>query len=269
MTWIAAAQPPFLAAVLAWSGGVKTAGRDARGKVAGTALHRLLGGRFAAPAYVALGIAEALLAFFLVATPGRLPALASALTAVGFLVYLTYSAVSVPEASCGCLGAGHTRVSWRGFARAGLMLAASVAAATSGVAWWTGLRPVGSTLLLAAEAAAFVALSAELDRYWLTPLRRAYAEVTHPLAGAPDVVPLQASIGLLLRSEAYKSVAPLLASDVLEHWEADGDWRILTYAVRFQGRAATAVFAVPLGIGGEPATVRVTIVDEEEVLAGV
>jgi len=47
-------------------------------------------------------------------------------------------------------------------------------------------------LVVVAEAALFIALSAELDHLWLYPLRRLRVRVRRPLAGVPDVVPLQA-----------------------------------------------------------------------------
>ena len=266
MTWTAALQPLFLAAVFGWSGAAKlTAGRDLRGRVAGTALHRLLGGKKALAAYVAVGAAESALAAWLVVLPARAPSVAAALLSTGFLGYLGYAVRSAPESSCGCLGGGQTPVSWRGFARALLLLAAALVAATRATGWWTGPHPaVASTLLLAAEAAAFVALSSELDRFWLTPLRRLRVRLTHPLAGAPDVLPLQATVSLLLRSDAYRLASPVLTSDVRETWDEDV-WRILCYTARVDGRPATAVFAVPLA-GSDPEQVRVSIVHEEDMV---
>lgn len=266
MTWTAAIQPLFLAVVFGWSGVAKLmAGRDLRGQVAGTALHRLLGGRKALAAYLAVGVTEVALAAALLGLAARAPSLAAALLSVGFVGYLGYAVRSAPESSCGCLGAGQAPVSWRGFARALLLLTAAVVGATRAAAWWIGPRPaVATCALLAAEAAAFVGLSPELDRLWLTPLRRLHVRLTHPLAGAPDVVPLQATVSLLLRSDAYRRAAPLLTSDVRETWDAD-DWRILCYTARADGRTATAVFAVPLA-GSDPDRVRVSIVHEEDLV---
>jgi hypothetical protein len=263
MTWMAAAQPLFLAVVLAWSGRLKLVGGDIRHRAEKTALHRLLGDRWAVPAYLTVGGVEIALALALLATPGRPAPIAAAALAIGFLGYLGYAATAAPEASCGCMGAGRAPVSRRGVARAGLMLLAAVAAAVPGVAWWSAIRPASGALLVA-EAAAMVALSPELDRHWLVPLRRLRVRLTHPLAGAPDAVPLHATVTRLQRSAAYRRVAPLLSSDVREHWDVDG-WRIVCYAARHDDRPATAVFAVPLR-PDEPAEVRVSIVDEEAAL---
>ncbi|GAA1980833.1 MauE/DoxX family redox-associated membrane protein [Catenulispora subtropica] len=270
MTWTAQAQPLFLAGVLGWSGLAKTVGGDPRGRVAGTALHRLLGARLAPAAYLALGAGEALLALALLVAPGRPTALAAAALACGFLGYLGYAVVATPQASCGCLGKKKAKLSWRAFARAGLLLAAAVVAAVDKAPqWWQSPPLTPLALLLLAETALFVMLSAELDRLWLTPLRRLRVRVTRPLSGAPDEVPLQATLSALVRSPAYREASPWLASDVLEHWDADG-WRILVYGARLPDRRATAVFAVPLegferAVGPDLDAIRVTLVDEAEV----
>src|SRR4051812_40657335 len=179
MTWTAQAQPLFLAGVLGWSGLAKALGGDPHSRVAGTALHRLLGGRLAADAYVALGIGEAVLALALLVAPGRPVALAAVALTVGFLGYLTYAAIATPQASCGCLGAKKVRLSWRAFARAGLLLTAALVAAAGAPAWWQSPPLPALFLLLAGEAALFVALSVELDRLWLIPLRRLRVKVAH------------------------------------------------------------------------------------------
>ncbi|NUP53929.1 MAG: hypothetical protein HOW97_42415, partial [Catenulispora sp.] len=88
MTWTAQAQPLFLAGVFGWSGLAKTVGTvgfgggfggtgsgggdgGVRSRVAGTALHRLLGARLAPAAYLTLGAVEALTALALLVAPGR------------------------------------------------------------------------------------------------------------------------------------------------------------------------------------------------------
>ncbi|MFD0820098.1 hypothetical protein ACFQ0D_17710, partial [Micromonospora zhanjiangensis] len=115
----------------------------------------------------------------------------------------------------------------------------------------------GAVLLV--EAAAVVVLSAELDPVWLLPLRRFRAALTHPLRGGSGV-PLLFAVQQLQQSAAYRRVAHLLSSDVLEHWDDEG-WRMVGYAARYQGRTATAVFVVPLRTY-QPDAVRVAVVDE-------
>lgn len=80
-------------------------------------------------------------------------------------------------------------------------------------------------------------------------------------AGSFDV-PLASTIQQLLRSPAYRSVGELLRSDVLDHWD-EGEWRLLIYTAVYDGRQATAVFAVPL-LRYEPDAVKVAGVDEEQ-----
>ena len=63
------------------------------------------------------------------------------------------------------------------------------------------------------------------------------------------------------RSGVHRRVAAIISSDVLDHWD-EGDWRIVTYAARYDDRPASAVFAVPR-LRYEPGAVRVAIVDEE------
>ncbi|MFF5073456.1 hypothetical protein ACFY2R_20225 [Micromonospora olivasterospora] len=75
---------------------------------------------------------------------------------------------------------------------------------------------------------ACAALSPELDRRWLLPLRQLRVRLTHPLRGGSGV-PLLASVQQLQLSEAYRRVAPLLRSDVQEHWD-DGEWRFVGHA---------------------------------------
>ncbi|PSK62762.1 hypothetical protein B0E53_05337 [Micromonospora sp. MH33] len=120
-------------------------------------------------------------------------------------------------------------------------------------------RPIAGGAVLLAEAAAVVALSPELDAAWLLPLRRLRARLTNPLRGGSGL-PLLATVQQVQLSDSYRRVAPLLRSDVREHWN-DGDWRFVGHAARYQGRPATAVFAVPL-VDDEPEAVRVAIVDD-------
>lgn len=263
MTWIAQAQPLFLAGVFGWSGTSKTFGGGILGRVAGSALHRLLGGRLAPVAYFTLGVAEITLALALLVAPGTPSAGSAAVLSGGFIAYLGYAAVATPQASCGCLGKKKVRQSWRGFARAGLLMAAAIVAATGAPAWWHQPPVFSTILLLLAEAALLVTLSAELDHLWLYPLRRLRVRLTHPLAGAPDAVPLQATVTILVRSPVWRDTWHLLASDILEHWDAD-DHRILVYTARTAEGPATAVFAVPLS--GDAEGIRFTLVQEEDML---
>lgn len=220
-----------------------------RAQAGRTALARLTGPARAVPALLLVGLAELAVAAALLAPPlHRVDGVAAALLSAGFLAYLAYARVAAPASSCGCLGTHSRPVDLRAFARAGLLLAASLLAATA---------PAGPALpaVIMLEAVVLLALSAELDRYWLTPLRRLLVRVRRPLAIPPPAdVPLETSLHLLRRSLAYCSASAQLSSDVLESWDEDG-----TRFVVYGARGRTAVFAVPLA-GDDPADVRVALV---------
>ncbi|MGH3660953.1 MAG: MauE/DoxX family redox-associated membrane protein [Micromonosporaceae bacterium] len=268
--WIASLQPVLIAAVLGWAGVIKLRGST---QARQTAVARLVGeGRASATlrlvGAVELGVAAALLLpLGHVAAPG-----ASALLSVGFLGYLGYARVVAPDSSCGCMSSRSERITWRAFARAGFLLVASLISVAGfagwlggeSAGWWLSAAagaPVAAVMVLVGEALLFGALSPEFDRHWLRPLRQLKVRLTHPLANLPHQVPLASTVTQLELSDAYRRVGTLITSDVQDSWD-EGDWRIVCYRARVaEGRAATAVFAVPLH-AEDPAAVRATLVDE-------
>ncbi|MET7803996.1 MauE/DoxX family redox-associated membrane protein [Micromonospora chersina] len=259
---IAALQPLVVGAVLIWSARVKLLNRHAATVARRSALAPLLGEGRALPAYRLLGGVELILGALLVLPPAlRLEAAVATALAVGFLGYLTYARRTAPTSSCGCLSSRPTPVSGRSLGRAALLVAAAGLATLAPGGWPAALadRPLAAGATLLAEAAAMVALSPELDAAWLLPLRRLRARLTNPLRGGSGL-PLLATVQQVQLSDSYRRVAPLLRSDVREHWD-DGEWRFVGHAARYQGRPATAVFAVPL-VDGEPEAVRVAVVDD-------
>ncbi|MFI6602045.1 MauE/DoxX family redox-associated membrane protein [Nonomuraea sp. NPDC050536] len=257
MQGIAALQPYVIAVFLAWAGLAKLSSRGHPDK---TALARLVGPARAVPALRLVALAELAVAGVLVLPPHEVwEGTAAAALSAGFVGYLVYARVNAPASSCGCLGSHATPLNRRAFLRAGLLLAMSVAAVWAGPlrvsAWLAGLG--------VAEVAVLLGLSAELDRYWLTPLRRLIVRIRKPLAMAPGGFPppLEASLRQLYRSPAYCSVSRWLSSDVQDAWDEDGS-RYVSYAVG--GR--TAVFAIPLW-ETDPSLVRVAVVDEPEMAA--
>jgi hypothetical protein len=259
---IEAVQPPLLGGVLFWAAGVKLFGRHGAEGARRTALAPLLGPARALPAYRLLGGVELIIGTLLVLTPApTVAAVAATGLAACFLGYLVYARRVAPESSCGCLSSrGTDPVSWRSFARGGLLVLAGLLA-TQATGYWRELvvtRPLAPAALLA-EAVAVVMLSPELDRSWLVPLRHFRERLPRPIFGRSGVVLLR-SVQQLQESRAYRSVAGLLHSDVLEHWDEE-EWRIVCYNARYQGRPATAAFAVPL-LRYDPDAVRVALVDE-------
>ncbi|HEU4948434.1 MAG TPA: MauE/DoxX family redox-associated membrane protein [Kribbella sp.] len=263
---VAALQALVIGVVLVWSSYGKLVGPLVAARARRTALASLVGERFATPAFRTVGGVEWVIGAALLVPPlWTIEAVAVTALAVGFLGYLTYALVVAPESSCGCMGSAAAPVSWRSTSRAGLLLAAAILALTADGGWWSAVadRPVAAAVAVLLEATLFVALSAELDRHWLMPLRRLRVRLTHPLAGTASFdVPLASTQQQLLRSGAYRSVSDLLRSDVRDHWD-EGEWRFVSYTATYDGRSATAVFAVPR-LRYEPEDVRVAIVDEEK-----
>lgn len=264
MDTLIALQPLLLGALLGWAGLGKTFGRYTAERARRTALSRLLGQRHAPAAYRATGVVELLVAAALL-TPASWrwePVAVSALT-ICFLAFLGYTRLAAPDSSCGCLGTTAAPVSSRTLARAVLLVAGAGSIFLADQAWTAAAaeRPMLCAVFGVSELAAFVGLSAELDRWWLFPLRRLRLRIAHPLTDRASHTPLASTVQQAQRSPAYRSLGGSVRSDVLDHWD-EGDWRFLTYAVTTAGEPATAVFAVPLD-RYDPEAVRVAVVDED------
>ncbi|MGH8793715.1 MAG: MauE/DoxX family redox-associated membrane protein, partial [Stackebrandtia sp.] len=192
-------------------------------------------------------------------------AAAAALLGVGFVGYLVYARKVAPESSCGCMSAKHIPISWRGFGRAAWVAVAGATAIAATQSWPGAIAesPWAAAAALLGETALFVGLSPEFDSVWLIPLRRAKVRLTNPLYGGGDAstVPLQDSVTRLHLSVPYQKTFPLLRTDVREYWD-EGEWRVICYGARVDGRQATAVFAVPLR-RDHPEQIRVALVDED------
>jgi hypothetical protein len=266
LEWPASVQPLFIGGTLLWSGGLKCFGRSARRSAERSALASLVGERRALPAYRLTGAVELALAAVLLVPPAfSAESAAAAVLGVGFLAYLAYARIAAPDSSCGCLSKKRTPVTWRSFARAGLVLVAALVGTQAGVWWGRGLadRPLTAVLLMAllvAEVALLVAVSPEGDRLWLLPLRRLRIRMKHPLADRSFEMPLESSLQQLLASPAYRQVSALIKSGLRETWDEE-DMRVLCYTAEYEGTTATAVFAVPLR-HYRPEDVRVALVDE-------
>lgn len=262
LEWPASVQPLFIGGTLLWSGGLKGFGRSARRSAERSALASLVGEERALPAYRLTGAVELALAAVLLIPPAFFAESAgAAVLGVGFLAYLAYAKIAAPDSSCGCLSKKRMPVTWRSFARAGLMLVAALVGTQAGVWWGRGLtdRPL-TAVLLVAEVVVLVALSPEADRLWLLPLRRLRIRMNHPLAERSFEMPLESSLQQLLASPAYQQVSALIKSGLRESWDED-DMRVLCYTAEYEGRNTTAVFAVPL-LHYRPEDVRVALVDE-------
>jgi len=264
MSYWLAVQAPLVGGVLLWAASMKLLGRAAPIAARRSALSRLVGKDRALAAYRAVGWVELAVGASLLLPPAYPAETVAALAlCTGMVGYLTYARLVAPESSCGCLAALQAPVRWRTFARAGLLVLASAAAAVS-LGWWGSIildRPFATVGILLAEALLVVVLSPELDARWLHPLRRWRLRLRHPLAGRAFEIPLESTVQQLHKSDAYRSVVELLRSDLLDSWD-DGEWRILAYSARRDSGPATAVFAVPR-LRYSPELVRVALVDDE------
>lgn len=260
-----AVQQVLLGGVLVWASGFKLVWRNAPAAARRSALKRLVGAERVVGAYRAVGVVELVVGLLLLAPPVLVvEAWLAVGLSVGMLGYLGYARVKAPGSSCGCLGEKHAPVGWRSLSRSVLMIAAG-AVAVGAVAWWPSAivdSPFATVGLLVVEVALLVALSPELDRRWLIPLRRWRVRLRHPLAAQSFEVPLDSSVQQLIKSDAYRTVSAQLRSDLLDHWD-EGEWRILTYSARAEDGPATAVFAVPR-LDYRPADVRVALVPDAE-----
>lgn len=273
--------PLVCGVLLAVTGAGKLFGRRTAQLAANTVLVRVLNdGRRAAIALRTVGAAELAVAAALLAAPdATVPGIATAALGCGFVAYLGYAKATAPESSCGCSARAEGPIGVRSFARAGLVVLGGAAAATADRAWWTQVhqRPGASAAVVAAAAAVVFAVSADLDRLWLLPLRRLRIRLFgHPLAsGSGERVPVDASVELLERSLAWQAASPLVRSALLDHWDDEG-WRVLRYSGVFQqperdARPVSVLFALDhaatIDTMPDPA-VRVTVVDDltEEVV---
>lgn len=258
MGTVLAAQQAVVGGVLLWASWFKLLHRNAALAARRSALARLVGKGRVVGAYRVVGVTEAVIGLSLLVLP--VTGYAAAALFAGMLGYLAYGKLKAPDSSCGCLGEQHTPVRGRGFVRAAVLLVLSVLAATTTGSWLDS--PLATLGVLVVEVAVVVALSPELDRRWLIPLRRWRVRRRHPLAGHTVAVPLESTVQQLWKSAAYRSAVEQLTSDVLDHWD-EGDWRLLTYAARTASGPVTAVFAVPL-LAYAPDEVRVALVPTDE-----
>jgi hypothetical protein len=264
--------PLVLGSLLGWSGSAKLPRHRAARQAAGSALEHILPGPRAVLALRAVGVAEVALAAVLLLRPLS-PAGAAGTAALGacFLGYLGYARVTVPESSCGCTSARQEPVTWRSFARAGLVAAGGACCGLARSPWWSVARhPAAATAVIAAAAAGLAAMSSDFDELWLLPVRRMGLRLFgHPLAGTSGEVPLAATVELLEDSLAWQAAGSIVRSGLVDHWDSDG-WRILRYSGVHDGldgpRPVSVVFALDATATSETVgtpVVRASIVDEE------
>ncbi|MDQ0989312.1 MauE/DoxX family redox-associated membrane protein [Streptomyces sp. V3I7] len=266
--------PVAVGGLLAWTGAAKLRSRSLQRQAADTALARVLNDvQRAVLVLRAVGTLELLLAAGLLLLPAAaFPGWATAALGTGFLGYLAHAKATMPESSCGCSAKDDDRITWRSFARAGLVVLGGLAALASSTPWWSqaGRQPLASVAFLAAWAAVVTALSSEVERRLLMPVRRLRVRIFgHPLVAYGDQVPVAASVELLENSLAWEAASPVVRSALVDHWD-DGGWRILRFTgVHGSGakaRPVSVLFALDasssMDTTDNPA-VRVTVVDDD------
>lgn len=266
--------PLIAGGLVGWTGGTKLLPRRAERQAKGSVLaHILPNPRAATLGMRVVGAVELVLAAALLTRPmSSVAVFGMAALGVGFVCVLWYARVTAPESSCGCTSTRHTPITWRSFARAGLVAGGGAASAAAPAPWWSAAahRPVAAIAVTAGMVAVFCIMSGELDHLWLLPLRRARVRLFgHPLAGTAGQVPLAATEELLQRSLAWQSAAPVIRSALVDHWDSGG-WRLLRYSGIHQGPAGpqpvSVVFALDANASTETVSqpvVRVSVVDEE------
>lgn len=245
---LAAAQALVVALVFAWSGVWKVAFRRARAVAAQSALVRLLGGeRRAVAAHLALGCIEIAFALLLLLPPARTLALGgAALLALGFVGYLILAWRIAPEAPCACMGVRPTRISWRSLARAGVLLALSVASWLAGAFWGAALVAAAwLVLLLALELAGLWLLSPEIS---VRPVRSSRQVIRAlRLRLDPACARLRLDIAAVERAlqgtAQYHALQPALGART-DAWR-EGCWDFVAYGAQYENHAATVIFAAP------------------------
>jgi hypothetical protein len=240
-----------VAAVLFLAGVVKLTSGNARAAAGRSALATLVGTERIAVVWRLVGAAELAAAVLVLALP--IGPIVGCAWSVGLLAYLGYAKIAAPGSSCGCLGSKAVPVGPKAFWRVGVLLAASAIGVVHAPLSFSAVG-VAIPLVLV-----ILALSAELDRYWLLPLRSWRLRRRHPLAANGEfTVPVASTVGQLVHSAAYRSVAGWLRSDLLDSWD-EGPWRVLSYAALRDGERLTAVFAVPR-LAYHPDKVKVALV---------
>ncbi|HJP77999.1 MAG TPA: MauE/DoxX family redox-associated membrane protein [Pseudonocardiaceae bacterium] len=238
-----------VAVLLGIAGVAKLVNRNPR--LTGSALANLVGTQRVAVVWRLVGVAELIVAVLVLALPAG--PIVGCVWSAGLVAYLGYAKIAAPGSSCGCLGSRSAPVSGRAFWRVGVLLAASAVGIVR--------SPVGVSAAAVALPLVLImlGLSAELDSYWLLPLRSWRLRRRHPLAASGEfTVPVASTVRQLQQSPAYRSVAGWLRSDLLDAWD-EGSWRVLSYAAVRDSERLTAVFAVPR-LAYQPEQVKVALV---------
>ncbi len=262
---VAGMQSLVVGALLAWSGVWKLASPQALAGAARSALTRLLRDpRVAVVAFTLVGGIETITAALLLAPPFRPWAMRLAtVLATGFVGYLIVAWRVAPDKPCACMGGRATTISRRSLARALALLALTLFGWLAASFWVRIL--LASPWVVAVvviEWLALVELSPEFGWRPSLFIRRMWKNAR--LARVADCetidVPRDALLRQVRQSDPFARLAASLA-DVTDHWR-EGCWSFIAFAATYEGRAATAVFAVPVVY--DAAEVGAAVVDDAD-----
>ncbi len=266
---IAAAQTLVVALVFAWAGVWKLAFPQARVVAEKSALARMLRSKQrGAIAFRALGCVEIAAAVLLLLPPARMWALGLAtLLALGFVAYLVLAWRIAPEAPCGCMGGRATTISWRSLARAGVLLALSLAGWPVREFWGAALAAAPwLASLLALELTALWLLSPEVGPEFAGQVWRVGRRLTRSLRQRLDPTCTRAPLDIAAIERALQDTAPfrLLGSALSARTDAwrEGCWDFVAYGASYEQQAATVIFAAPALF--EPSEVSAAVVADAD-----
>lgn len=245
---IAAVQALVVGLLLGWAGVWKVTSPQARALATRSALGKILRDpRQAQAAHLATGVGEIIVAALLLLPPERAWAMRVATVfALGFVGYLALAWRIAPDRPCACLGGRISNISRRSVLRAVVLLALTLLG-WGAHEYWAGAIIAAPWVLLvfAAEALGLWVLSPEFG--W------AGAQMEKRLLRAARLRldPTCARVALdwdelerrLRRTPHYLELA-LHLSALRDHWREEC-WAFFAYGASIEGRAATAVFAVP------------------------
>lgn len=270
MEQIAAIQSLVIGALFAWAGIWKVFSPRARSLAVQSALGKLLPIPWVATAaHLAVGIGEIGVAGALLAVPAaRWWAIrAATVFAVGFLGYLGVAWRVAPERPCACMGGRASKISRKSLIRAASLLVMTLPGWLSTEYWGSAI--VAAPLMLvvvAAEAGVLWLLSPEFGNVGPRLRKQLALRLSRPSGRLLDPecsrVPLDwETLERRLRGTTlFHQLVPQTGSRS-DAW-SEGCWRFMTFGADFQGRVATAVFAVPALF--DPRAISASLVDDAD-----
>jgi hypothetical protein len=256
---LAAIQALVVGVLFAWAGVWKVFFPSAHSLAAESALAKLMtrlpvgasaSRRLTQAAHLAVGAVEIAIAGALLLPPAHPWAMRlAAVFALGFLAYLGVAWRVAPDKPCACMGGRATKISRRSVARAGVLLALTLFGWPAQVYWGTAVVAAPWTVLVVgAEATLLWLLSPEFGWAGVRFERRLIraARLRLDPACARVAFDWDALEQQLRRSFAFQQVvrrAQVKAQ--ADRWREDCTAYLAYHAV-YQGRAATAIFAIPV-----------------------